>query len=136
MNIPKKMLAEEKQRAARENEAAFRDILRDAKNRFPDFIPCTINPDADIETLLSLFTPVLSMGFGIGEFEVGPENSDQTDDLQEFKLHSDALMENEAVIEFHSFHILSGGNMILLYDITPNQQVQFKGEAPGIRMMS
>ena len=137
MNITKKLLSEKKLRAARENEATFRVVLRDAKERYATFIPDNIDLDADIESLLSLFTPLLgSRGFGIGEFEVGPENIDQTENPQKYHLHSDALMDNEAVIEIHNFQFLSGSNKILLYDITPNQPIQFKGEAPGIRMMS
>ena len=133
MNISNKLPIGEKFRAARENESIFRAILRDIKGRYPGFVPETIDPDADIESLLNLFTPLFaSRGFGIGEFEVGPESSDKT----ELKLHSKNLTENEAVIEIHNFQILSGSNIILLYDTTSNQPVQFKGETPGIKMIS
>jgi len=124
-------------KSVRENESAFRDILRDVKARFPHFVPETLNPDDDIDSLMNLFTPTLaSRGFGIGEFKVGPESSDQTEGQQKFKLHSNELKINEAVIEIHNFQTLSGYNMILLYDITPNQPLQFKGDAPGMIMRS
>jgi len=117
----------------RENESVFREILHDLKVRFPLFVPETLDADGDIDSLLSLFTPTFaSSGFGIGEFEVGPENLDQTEGQQKFKLHSNELKINEAVIEIHNFQTLSGYNMILLYDITPNQPLQFKRHAPGM----
>jgi hypothetical protein len=124
-------------KSAIENESTFRDILRDLKERFPNFVPETLNPDGEIDSLLNLFTPPLaSIGFGIGEFEVGPESSNNEEVGQQLKLHSNELAENEAVIEIHNFLTLSGYNMILLYDVTPNQPLQFKGHVPGMIMRS
>lgn len=121
----------------RENETAFRAILKDIKERVPGLMPDSLDHDDNLESLIKTYftSPFGRRGFGIGEFVVGPEES-KTNNPDVFKLHSCELQENEAVIEVHSFGFLSGGNVYLLYDISPGKEIEFKGETDGLQIRS
>jgi len=123
---------QEKFISVRANEPVFRQVLSDVKERFSDIVPDSLDPNGDIDSILETFfnLPVASRGFGIGEFEVGPENSFSDQEVYT-KLHSKPLKENEAVIEIHNFGYLSGRNYVLGYEINDDGDVIFKGEIPG-----
>lgn len=121
----------------RENEAAFRAILKDIKQRAPGLVPDSLDPDSDLEALIRTYfsSPFGRMGFGIGEFEVGPQEA-KMGNPDVYRLHSAELKENEAVIEVHSFGFLSGGNLYLLYEIMPGGEIEFRGETDGVQIRS
>jgi len=128
---------QEQFKSVRRNEPVFRQVLADVKKRFPDEVPSALDPSGDIDNIISEFftPPIGSNGFGIGEFEVGPEENFSEQEVYT-KLHSVPLKENEAVIEIHNFGLLSGINHILGYAIDDKGKVEFKGEVPGVTIMS
>ena len=126
---------QEKFISVKTNEPIFRQVLSDVKERFSDFVPNSFDPNGNIDSIIETYfdSPVASRGFGIGEFEVGPETSFSEQEVYT-KLHSKPLKENEAVIEIHNFGNLSGRNYILGYEINDDGDVVFKGEIPGTTM--